>query len=224
MHKVLICDDEEEIVSFLKKELEYDGYVVEAAYDGAEGLKKISEASYDVVLLDIMLPVKNGLEVLREIRKLSALPVLMLTARKDVFDKVAFFDAGADDYITKPFDTLELLARIRRVLKRSDNNNRPQGITLDEPGCRMMIGQKAVPLTKTEYDIFAYLYHHLGTVKSRDQILTAVYGGDYFGDSNSVDVNIKNIRKKIAAYGADHTIETVRGRGYVLRNGVCDET
>ena len=215
MHKILICDDEEEIVSFLKKELEYEGYAVDTAYDGAEGLRKVLEDTYDTVLLDIMLPVKNGLEVLRAIRQSSKVPVLMLTARKDVFDKVALFDAGADDYITKPFDTLELLARIKRVIKRNDTKE-ISNLTLDEPGCRVLINGEILPLTKTEYDIFAYLYRNAGIVKSREQILQAVYG-EYFGDSNSVDVNIKNIRKKIAACGGGDIIETVRGRGYVLR-------
>jgi len=215
MYRVLICDDEEEIVSFLRKELEYEGYAVEATYDGAEGLKKTLSEQYDVVLLDIMLPLKNGLEVLREIRKSSKVPVLMLTARKDVFDKVALFDAGADDYITKPFDTLELLARIKRVVQRNDTS-KEHDLILDEPGCRVLINDIVLPLTKTEYDIFAYLYKNTGVVKTRDQILQAVYG-EYFGDSNSVDVNIKNIRKKIAASGSGDIIETVRGRGYVFR-------
>ena len=215
MHKILICEDEEEIVSLLRKELEHEGYAVSAAYDGVEAVRLFAQAHYDAVLLDIMLPGKNGLEVLREIRKSSAVPVLILTARGDVFDKVAFLDSGADDYITKPFDTLELLARIRRAVRRGSE---AEGLTvaLDEPGCRVMVDGVYLPLTKTEYDIFAYLYRYMGGVKTREQILQAVYG-EYFGDSNSIDVNVKNIRKKIAAAGGSGVIETVRGRGYVLR-------
>ena len=216
-HKILICDDEEGIVSFLKKELEHEGYAVEAAYDGAAALTLLAENTYSAVLLDIMLPAKNGMEVLREIRKNTTLPVLMLTARKDVFDKVALLDAGADDYVTKPFDTLELLARLRRAIHRNDEVNR-QALTLDEGGFRVLISGVDVALTKTEYDIFAYLHHHMGTVRTREQILMAVYG-EYFGDSNNVDVNIKNIRKKISACGGGAgIIETVRGRGYVMRS------
>jgi two-component system response regulator ArlR len=216
MSRILICEDEVQICSFLQKELLHEGYEADCAYDGADGLARFGEGGYDLVLLDIMLPVKNGLEVLREIRQISQVPVLMLTARKDVYDKVALLDAGADDYITKPFDTLELLARIRRALKRKGDEVAGGSVSLDEPGCRVFINGSLLNLTMTEFKIFTYLYKHAGAVQTREQILSAVYG-EYFGDSNSVDVNIKNIRRKIAAYCDWEVIETVRGRGYVLR-------
>lgn len=224
MRRILICEDEEQIVSFLKHELEHEGYAVDAVYDGGEAYRFFTQTRYDLVLLDIMLPVKNGLETLRAIRRVNTTPVIMLTARKDVFDKVAFLDAGADDYVIKPFDTMELLARIRRALARAGTDRAESGgnetdiiesgLIVDEAGCRVLFNGEALPLTKTEFDILVYLYRHRGTVKTRNEILDAVYGVSV-GDSNIVDVNVKNIRKKIAA--DKNPIETVRGRGYVLR-------
>jgi two-component system response regulator ArlR len=216
MRRVLICEDEEQICSFLQKELIHEGYEADCAYNGADGLAFFKAGSYDLVLLDLMLPGINGHTLLREIRAVSAVPVLVLTARREVYDKVALLDAGADDYITKPFDTPELLARIRRALKRGGESAEHDFITVDEPGCRVSVGGAALPLTLTEFKILALLYKRRGAVQTRGQILNALYG-EYIGDSNSVDVNIKNIRRKIAAVCDAEVIETVRGRGYVLR-------
>ncbi|MCL2197828.1 MAG: response regulator transcription factor [Defluviitaleaceae bacterium] len=212
--KILICEDEENIVSFLKAELEYEGFATDVAYDGEEAMQKF-DTEYALVLLDIMLPKKNGLECLREIRKISeTVPVLILTARKEVYDKVAFLSAGADDYVTKPFDTMELVARIKRHIKRS----RPsENFIINAEAYSAKINGKELHLTKTEFEILNFLHSNTDKVKTRDEIINAVFG-DFYGESNIVDANIKNIRAKIAQITDAHLIETVRGKGYVIRH------
>jgi len=238
MYKVLICEDEENIVSFLCKELEFEGFQVDTAFDGNSAVNMFKQTEYDLVLLDVMLPEKNGLECLREFRKTSNTPVIILTARKEVYDKVAFLNAGADDYITKPFDTLELIARIKRNIARSGQGDGPLSTplsTLSPPvssgavplSCEVLLINKdsyqakisnhQLPLTKTEFEILQYLHENTNKVKTREEIIQAVFG-DFYGESNIVDANIKNIRAKIAKFTATQIIETVRGKGYVIRN------
>jgi len=216
MNSILICEDEENIVSFLKAELEYEGFKADVAYDGAEALELFSQGRYDLVLLDIMLPKKNGLECLREIRKTSDVPVIMLTARKEVYDKVALLNAGADDYITKPFDTLELIARIRRNISRTAKQEAAAGLFIQKDGYLAAIDGNGLSLSKTEFEILSYLHENADAVKTRDEIIGAVFG-DYYGESNIVDANIKNIRAKISALTDREIITTVRGKGYVIR-------
>ena len=211
--KILICEDEENIVSFLKTELEYEGFATGVAFDGVEALKRFSEDDYALVLLDIMLPGKSGLEILREIRKSSSVPVIMLTAKKDVIYKVAFLNAGADDYVTKPFDTLELIARINRLLTRYGTGC---GLMVEKDSYLAKFDGQNLHLTKTEFEILEFLHSNANKVKTRDEIIRAVFG-DFYGESNIVDANIKNIRAKIAAFSDEQIIETVRGRGYVIR-------
>ena len=216
-NKILICEDEENIVSFLKTELEFEGFIAHAAHDGGEALDMFGSDEYHLVLLDIMLPKKNGLECLREIRKSSNVPVIILTARKEVFDKVAFLNAGADDYVTKPFDTLELVARIRRHISRQIAA--PQaacGFEIKKDAYAARLNGKNLGLTKTEFEILEFLHSNIDRVKSRDDIINAVFD-DFYGESNIVDANIKNIRAKIARLGGKQFIETVRGKGYVFR-------
>ena len=214
-HKILICEDEVNIVSFLKTELEFEGFITDVAYDGDEALSKFRMGEYSLVLLDIMLPMKNGLEILREIRKSSNVPVIMLTARKEVFDKVAFLNAGADDYVTKPFDTLELVARVRRLIARL-SKQAFRGLEIDKDAYMAKINGENLGLTKTEFEILEFLHNNMDKVKSRDEIINAVFG-DFYGESNIVDANIKNIRAKISRHGDRSYIETVRGKGYVVR-------
>jgi len=223
MAKILLCEDEENIVSFLLTELQYEGFSVDVAYDGDTALQLLGESqSYDLILLDIMLPVKNGLECLREIRKTSAVPVIILTARKEVYDKVAFLNAGADDYITKPFDTLELIARIKRNIERAKTSSlhnpieTTASLTIYKDSYRALIGNNLLNLTKTEFEMLLYLYENADKVKTRNEIIQAVFG-DFYGESNIVDANIKNIRAKISAYTDEPIINTVRGKGYVVR-------
>ncbi|MCL2703821.1 MAG: response regulator transcription factor [Defluviitaleaceae bacterium] len=217
MLKILICEDEENIVSFLATELKYEGLEADAAFDGDSALSLFAANKYDLVLLDIMLPGKNGLECLHEIRKTSAVPVIILTARKDVYDKVAFLNAGADDYVTKPFDTLELIARIKRNIERAVKKESSAGLYVNGGDYRALIDGKELGLTKTEFEMLRYLYDNINTVKTRDEILNAVFG-NFYGESNVVDVNIKNIRAKIHRYTEREVISTVRGKGYVIRD------
>jgi two-component system response regulator ArlR len=214
MPKILICEDEENIVSFLQTELHCEGFETDTAADGIRAMSLFSDGTYDLVLLDIMLPHKNGLECLREIRKTSAVPVIILTARKDVFDKVAFLNAGADDYITKPFDTLELIARIKRNISRFGKHAGLLDVCRDS--YQVFINGGELQLTKTEFEILLFLYENKNRVKTRDEIIQAVFG-DFYGESNIVDVNIKNIRAKIQAHTGEEIISTVRGKGYVIR-------
>jgi len=214
--RILICEDEENIISFLQPELVYEGFVCDTATDGDTGLTLFHENKYDLVLLDIMMPGKNGLEVLREIRKTSAVPVIMLTARREVYDKVAFFHAGADDYVTKPFDTLELIARIRRFLERDKKNETTPVFSIDKDAYIALINETVLQLTKTEFEVLAFLHENKGKVKTRDEIINAVFG-EFYGESNIVDANVKNIRAKIARLTDMQIIETVRGKGYVIR-------
>ncbi|MDR0273314.1 MAG: response regulator transcription factor [Clostridiales bacterium] len=215
MNKILICEDEENIVSFLRKELEFEGFVADAAFDGNQAVAMFAQRNYDLVLLDVMLPEKNGLECLREFRKTSDIPVIILTARKEVYDKVAFLSAGADDYVTKPFDTLELIARVKRNIVRTEHKH-DTALSIQKENYRASIGANEIPLTKTEFEILVFLHENSNKVKTRDEIINAVFG-EFYGESNIIDSNIKNIRAKIAKHSSVQIIETVRGKGYVIR-------
>jgi two-component system response regulator ArlR len=218
--KILICEDEKDIVSFLRAELLHAGYEADAAHDGETAAGMLAERDYDLALLDLMLPKRNGLEVLRSLRETKDTPVIVITARKDTFDKVLLLKSGADDYVTKPFDNLELLARIERCIERArGGETREYGLRdlrVNHAAFAAAVGGAPVPLTKTEFEILFCLVKNAGKALSREQILSRVYG-DFFGNSNVVDVNVKNIRRKLAALSPDSYIETVRGKGYVAR-------
>lgn len=225
MPRILICEDEENIISFLKTELEFEGFETTIATDGSTALEAFASAKFGLILLDIMLPHRNGLEVLREIRKTSRTPVIILTARKEVYDKVAFLNAGADDYITKPFDTLELIARIKRCIERTAQSESPApldsqgcagGLSLNKHSYLAQVSGNELKLTKTEFEILLYLFEHKGIVKTRDEIIKSVFG-DYYGESNIIDSNIKNIRAKLSTHSKNEIISTIRGKGYVIR-------
>ncbi|MCL2203727.1 MAG: response regulator transcription factor [Defluviitaleaceae bacterium] len=217
-NRLLLCEDEENIVSFLRAELEWEGFTVDVAPEGDAAVRLFSHNEYDLVLLDVMLPVKNGLEVLREIRKTSPVPVIILTARKEIYDKVAFLNAGADDYVTKPFDTLELIARVRRNISRAGQPRETpgEGLHICKDSYRALVNGEEVKLTKTEFEILAYLHQHSGKVKTREEIIRAVFG-NFYGESNIIDTNIKNIRAKLVTHTHREMIHTVRGKGYMAR-------
>lgn len=217
-HKILLCEDEVSIVSFLKKELEHEGYEVTVAYDGKESIDCFTKNIFSLVLLDLMLPLKSGLEVLREIRKQSNVPVIVLTARKDTIDKVTLLHTGADDYVTKPFETLELLARIKRNIDRnmSEAKLSVNGIAVNENSYTACVDGTELKLTKTEFEILLLLMKNMDHVLSRDYIINKVYG-DYYSESNVIDVNIRNIRRKIMNVTDVEYITTVRGKGYIIR-------
>lgn len=219
--RILLVEDEEKLARFVELELTYEGYEVAKAADGREGLALFAAESFDLVLLDIMLPGLGGFEVLRRIRKTSSLPVIMLTARDAVMDKVAGLDAGADDYITKPFAIEELLARIRTALrKRAVNTGLQIGKLSIDPASRIAAydGQE-LDLTKREFDLLLALMENQGIVLTREVLLERVWGYNYQGETNSPDVYIRFLRSKIdEAFGVKY-IHTVRGVGYVLREG-----
>ncbi|GHV34111.1 response regulator transcription factor ArlR [Clostridia bacterium] len=214
--KILVCEDEPSLSRWLLDELTHAGYAAESAADGDTALELFGQNRYDLVLLDLMLPKKSGLEVLREIRSAAETPVFVLTARRDTHDKVLLLKSGADDYITKPFDMLELLARIERRLSARRTANL-RGLRLDEAASAASLNGKPLSLTATEFSILCELAENADTVVSREKLLWKLYGqrGE---DSNVIDVNVKNIRRKIAAITDESYIDTVRGKGYVIRD------
>lgn len=220
---ILIIEDEEKIARFVELELSYEGYRVQKAGDGRTGLSLLESQSFDLLLLDIMLPGINGIEVLRRVRKTSQIPVIMLTARDAVVDKVTGLDSGADDYITKPFAIEELLARIRTALrKRGAAPAAPAalslgGLELDAASRKATMNGDLLELTKREFDLLQYMLENKEIVLTRDVLLERVWGYDYQGETNAVDVYIRFLRSKIDdEYGVKY-IHTVRGVGYVMR-------
>lgn len=223
--KILVVEDEKKIARVLSLELEYEGYEVTVQETGMKGLQALEEESFDLVLLDVMLPELSGLEVLRRVRKTNtATPIILITARGSVPDKVSGLDLGANDYITKPFDIEELLARIRAQLRFNHNAQEEKEIelsiadlTVNEKTREIQRGDQTLELTPREYDLLVHLLKHQQQVLTRDQLLTAVWGFDYFGDTNVVDVYIRYLRKKIDYPFEKQLIHTVRGVGYVMK-------
>ena len=225
MEKILIVEDEEAIARFVELELRHEGYEVGKAADGRAGLDMALSGAYDLVLLDIMLPLLSGMEVIRRLRKESQIPVIMLTARDTVMDKVSGLDMGADDYITKPFAIEELLARIRTALRKRPRAETPKSlltcgpVVMDVARHQVACQGNPVELTSREFDVLKLMMENQQIVLSRDTFLAKVWGYDYVGETNVVDVYIRYLRSKIDdAYGVD-LIHTVRGVGYVLREG-----
>ncbi|KEP29957.1 response regulator transcription factor [Bacillus safensis] len=223
--KILVVEDEKKIARVLSLELEYEGYEVTVKETGIDGLQALEEDSFDLVLLDVMLPELSGLEVLRRVRKTNtATPIILITARGSVPDKVSGLDLGANDYITKPFDIEELLARIRAQLRLNIHAQEEKetelsiaDLTVNEKTREIQRAGKMLELTPREYDLLVHLLNHQQQVLTRDQLLTAVWGFDYFGDTNVVDVYIRYLRKKIDYPFEKQLIHTVRGVGYVMK-------
>jgi two-component system response regulator ArlR len=204
-------------------ELTHEGYEVSKAFDGRNGLEMAASGKFDLILLDIMLPGLNGMEVLRRLRRSSSVPVIMLTARDSVVDKVSGLDSGADDYITKPFAIEELLARIRNALRKQ--TLRPEEQVLTAGRLMMDVGRRQVTvdgvpveLTKREFDLLQYLLENKGLVMSRETLLENVWGFDFEGETNAVDVYVRFLRSKIDEVFDIKLISTVRGVGYVIRD------
>ena len=219
--KILLVEDEEKLARMVEMELRYEGYEVTKAFDGRSGLEQALRGGYDLVLLDIMLPQLSGMEVLRRLRRESDLPVIMLTARDSVIDKVSGLDSGADDYITKPFAIEELLARIRAALRkravRSGAILTAGGLTMDVERHQVSVEGQSVELTKKEFDLLRQLLENKGRVLTREALLDSVWGFDFVGETNSVDVYIRFLRSKIDEAFGIKLIHTVRGVGYVIR-------
>jgi len=223
--RILIIEDEQKFARFVEMELTYEGYEVTKAYDGRTGLQLAETGEFDLILLDIMLPGLNGMEVLRRIRRVSSVPVIMLTARDSVVDKVSGLDHGADDYITKPFAIEELLARIRTALRKTVAGPAQEERVLSVGDLRLDVRRRQVTvrgtpveLTKREFDLLKYLLENKGVVASREALLQSVWGFDFEGETNVVDVYIRFLRSKIDEVFGIKTISTVRGVGYVIRD------
>lgn len=224
--RILIVDDETKIARFLELELKYEGYDAEVRYNGREGLDALQESRFDLVILDIMMPDLNGIEVLRRIRQNSDMPVIMLTAKGETMDKVMGLDFGADDYLTKPFEIEELLARIRSALRRYQKNISVieanelcvSNLVMELDKHEVRYHSELVELTKKEFDLLEFLIRNKGVVLSREKILNEVWGYDFMGDTNVVDVYIRYIRSKVDDRFEVKLIHTVRGVGYVLKD------
>ena len=225
MTKILLVEDEEKLARFVELELKHEGYEVDKAFDGREGLEKAEGGGYDLLLLDIMLPGLNGLEVLRRLRKAgSSMPVIMLTARDAVMDKVTGLDMGADDYVTKPFSIEELLARIRASLRKQSAQKQDSGLlscgglTVDVSRHRVTRDGRDIELTGREFSLLQYFMENKTIVLTRDQLLEKVWGYEYLGETNVVDVYVRYLRGKIDDGFDQKLLQTVRGVGYVLRD------
>ncbi|WAA12276.1 response regulator YycF [Fervidibacillus halotolerans] len=228
--KILVVDDEKPIADILQFNLKKEGYEVYCAYDGEEALQKVDELKPDLILLDIMLPERDGMEVCREVRKKYEMPIIMLTAKDSEIDKVLGLELGADDYVTKPFSTRELLARVKANIRRhkqvttaavqNETNEITIGSLVIHPDAYMVSkrGQK-IELTHREFELLYYLAKHLGQVMTREHLLQTVWGYDYFGDVRTVDVTVRRLREKIEDNPSHPDwLVTRRGVGYYLKN------
>jgi two-component system, OmpR family, response regulator ArlR len=219
-YKVLVIEDDAAISRVLQLELQHEGYEVDLAGDGLEGLEKALKEP-DLVILDLMLPRMDGMEVCKRLRAKSSVPVIMLTAKDRVPDRVAGLDIGADDYLTKPFSTDELLARVRaRLRQKSPQSNKIEyrDVVMDRDRHEVTRGGKPVPLTVKEYALLEYLLLHRNKVHTRDELFNGVWGSDFLGDSNLIDVYIRYLRGKIDEGFDDKLITTVRGVGYTIKD------
>ncbi|MCL6547439.1 MAG: response regulator transcription factor [Alicyclobacillus sp.] len=229
MERILVVEDEEPIADILRFSLEREGYAVEVAFDGNEAVRAARTSQPDLILLDLMLPEKNGFEVCREVRTFSAVPIIILTAREAEVDKVLGLELGADDYVTKPFSMRELLARVRANLRRRtlDTQPGPEGVShrlhvgelvIDLERYEVTKREAVVPLTHREFELLAFLASRPGQVFTREQLLAEVWGTDYAGDDRTVDVTVRRLREKVEDDPSNPTyIVTKRGVGYFVR-------
>ena len=223
MNRILVVDDEKTIVKGLKFTLEQDGYEVDCAYDGGEAVRMAQSSSYDMILLDLMLPVLDGLEVCTRIRENSEVPIIMLTAKGDDLDKIKGLDCGADDYITKPFNILEVKARIKAILRRNHKtaDTLPEGyfvtgdLKLDCIGRRLYVRGREIDLTAKEFEVLELLVKNPDHIYNRDNLLKLIWGYDFTGDSRTVDVHIRRLREKIVPNPSEPIyVHTKWGVGY----------
>jgi two-component system alkaline phosphatase synthesis response regulator PhoP len=220
--KILVVDDEENIVDLVKLYLEREGFKVESVSDGVSAFERIRADAPDLVVLDIMLPEMDGFEVCRQTRTLSDVPIIMLTARDEDFDKIVGLELGADDYMIKPFNPRELVARVKAILRRVDRIGRPDAVPLQvgdikiDPARReVTVADEPVSLRAKEFDLLMTFFEHRGIVLSREQLLNLVWGFDFYGQTRTVDVHVAHVRKRITG-SQSVRIETVTGVGYKL--------
>ncbi|MBU3811360.1 MAG: response regulator transcription factor [Candidatus Niameybacter stercoravium] len=225
--RVLVVDDEKLIVKGIKFSLEQEGWEVDVAYDGEEALNLVKQGNYDVMILDVMLPKYDGLQVCQLVREFSNIPIVMLTAKGEDMDKIMGLEYGADDYVTKPFNILELKARIKAILRRSVQSEKEQSKKLLEVGSlklelsskRVFLNNQEINLTAKEFDMLELFATHPGKVYSRDQLLDTIWGRDYPGDVRTVDVHVRRLREKIEPNpGQPEYIHTKWGVGYYFKD------
>ncbi len=226
--KVLVVDDERIIVKGLRYSLQQEGYEVDCAYDGEEAVNAIREKHFDIVLLDVMLPKLSGFEVLQQVREFSDVPIIMLTARGDDMDKILGLDYGADDYVTKPFNPLEVKGRIKAIIRRTSRSRKAEvkdeniievgDLRMDLDNRRVTLADKEINLTSKEFELLELLATHAGKVYSRTTLLQMVWGKDYPGDVRTVDVHIRRLREKIEHNASEpRYVQTKWGVGYYFR-------
>ncbi len=222
MKKILIIEDNSGVSSYIKLELVHEGYEVEVANNGRKGLELFESQTFDLILLDLMLPELNGMEVLRRIRTKSAVPVIIETARGDTIDKITGLNNGADDYISKPFEIEELIARVNALLRRSAYNQpstqilKFKELELNLNTMSLTLGKNSIFLSKTEFFFLKLFMENINKVISRNEILDAIWGKNHFIDENSVDIYIGHLRSKFKEFSSEDYIKTVRGVGFLM--------
>ena len=219
MYRILVVDDEEKVRVLIRKYAEFEGYEVEEAADGMSAIEMCRKEKFDLIVLDVMMPELDGFSARREIRKFSQIPVLMLSARGEEYDRIHGFELGVDDYVTKPFSPKELMLRIQAIIKRSDTSARPQkeilefeGLKVDFTGRLVYIDGQKIALSPKEYELLFYLVRNRGIALTREKLINDVWGYDFFGDDRTLDTHIKLLRKALGEYS--RYIVTLRGVGY----------
>lgn len=221
MQPILIIDDEDRIRHLVRMYLEREGYSVEEAGNGREALDKFRKGSYELLIIDLMMPDVDGWRVCREVRESSEVPIIMLTARGEEFDRVLGFELGADDYLVKPFSTKELVARVKALLRRSKGNFTGNNsdlafgqLRIEKEKHRVMIGEEMITLTPREFELLYFLAKNPGRVFSREQLMETVWGYDFYGDARTVDTHVKKLREKLSHPEVKSMLATVWGVGY----------
>lgn len=219
MYRLLVVDDEEKIRVLVRKYAEYEGYEVEEATDGMSAIELCRQEKFDLIILDVMMPELDGFSACREIRKFSQVPVLMLSARGEEYDRIHGFELGVDDYVTKPFSPKELMLRVQAILKRSNSSIAPnkeilefEGLKIDFTGRLVYVNEEKVNLSPKEYELLFYLVRNRGIALTREKLINDVWGYDFFGDDRTLDTHIKLLRKALGEYS--RYIVTLRGVGY----------
>ncbi|WP_419742469.1 response regulator transcription factor [Paraclostridium dentum] len=222
MKKILIIEDEKNISSFVKMELEFEGYITQVIEDGKQGLDEAINKDYDLILLDLMLPSLNGIEICRRLKKEKNTPIIMLSAKDSVMDKVSGLQMGADDYVAKPFAIEELLARIQVVFRRDNNSNSKilnfKDLSINTESRLVKKGDEELNLTNKEYELLLYLMENKEKVISRFSLLESVWGYNYETETNVVDVYVRHLRNKLDTEDKEEYIKTVRSIGYIMRS------
>ncbi len=213
--KILVVDDEKLIREVIKEYLNIEGYEVDEAQDGEEAVEKASNVNYDLIIMDIMMPNKDGYQACKEIKQNKNIPFIMLSARGEEYDKLIGFDLGIDDYVTKPFSPKELVARVKAILKRTNNEEallKFDGLVIDDKAHDVFVDDKKINLTPKEYDLLKFFVSNKNIALSREQLLTNIWGYDFYGDDRTIDTHVKTLRNNLGEYR--RFIVTVRGMGY----------